>query len=84
MEKKNVVMFRNVENAEGLFHKIDSCKEPITISIPSGESEDLRDNRALQETIVKVSGNNVIPKLDLNCRNSEDWVDLMQYMIAGD
>ena len=80
----NVVMFRNIADTDKLFYKIDKCSAPVTIAIPSGSSEDLRNNRRLQETIATLYNNGPIPELDLNCDSANDWVYLMRYMIAGD
>ena len=74
----------DIQHTKHFFDVVNHCVAPVIFYLPNGQAKDLRFNFLVQNylTWMDLFGN--IPELNLQCNNSQDVKDMIQFMMESD
>ena len=75
--------FFDIQDSGRFFDVINNCVGPVTLCIPTGQTNDLRFNFLVQNFLTWIDLSGKIPEVKLQCTNFQDVEHLIQFMIEN-
>ncbi len=75
--------FFNIQDSQCFFDLINSCVEPVTLRLQTGQTKDLRFNSLLQNFLTWMDIYGDISEVKLQCTNAQDVEHLIRFMIEN-
>lgn len=77
------MIIRNIEDIEGFFKVVQSCKGRVQLITEEGDTLNLKSRLSKLVAISKIFSNNEIGDLEVVCAEKEDIERLMNFMMNG-
>lgn len=77
------MIIRNIEDIEGFFKVVQSCKGRVQLITEEGDTLNLKSKLSKLVAISKIFSNNEIGDLEVVCAEKEDIERLMNFMMNG-
>ena len=82
--KVTCLTFFNIQHTQRFFDVVNRCAAPVIFYLPNGQAKDLRFNFLVQNFLTWMDLYGNIPELKLQCNNSQDVKDMIQFMMESD
>lgn len=77
------MIIRNIEDIEGFFNVVESCKGRVQLITEEGDILNLKSKLCKLVAMSKIFQNNEIGDLEVVCAEKEDIERLMNFMLNG-
>ena len=82
-ERRNAMKLENINDIDGFFKTIDSCKGKVELVTGEGDRLNLKSKLSQYVSLANIFSNGEIPELELVAYDPDDIQKLIDFMVKG-